>query len=614
MPTTHDSYQVIQDKIQGMKSTYPSLRLKSDDYVFSALCVKAHLYKNPALSLNDADFEEIIVDGQYDGGVDVLLTDPDAEESDLIIAQSKFYTSISSDDVINAMTKMASFYKDMSEGHYEQVNTKVQRRFLSLNAEVGDESKIHFVFYTSAPQSGINRARIEKNFRGLFTDSSRFEISLFFGKDVEEEIAESESRRPAVEQGKIQIDRAGNCLEYGDDAVIVNASAFSIKALYARYNIQLLAKNLRYHIAGRDIDKGIDDTINNSPESFWQKNNGITIVCDDFNIDGREAKLKNFSIINGGQTTYMLAKSRYIDENHDLFLPCKIIRTEGTTEDEKNAFSLSIAKATNTQKPIKAVDLKANAPEQVRFSQAMRDVGVFYQTKRGESIPKNYKEPYLNSSLLEIGKLCLAAVFQIPCASRSKPSTLYLPQYYDKIFNSDQSQIAKLSRDLLYIDYYFRSTFLKNFDRDNSSMPNSNDRISFAHNARTICIAFTAFASRYQQGNIPEQDLDTVFTAGYRDNGTDAKLYDIFSNLDGISYLIPPSVFAEKNRCDAVLNALFNVIINAGITSFSMAVRYDNTLTATNFLKRDKNYYAILSDQWVAIREKIKNIWEESCN
>lgn len=614
MPTSHDAYQTIRDKIQGMKSTYPSLRTKSDNYVFSALCVKANLYKNPALELNDSDFEEIIVDGQYDGGVDILVTDPNAEASDLIIAQSKFYTSISSDDVINAMTKMASFYKDMSEGHYEQVNTKVQRRFLSLNAEIGDESKIHFVFYTSAPQSGINRARIEKNFRGLFTDSSRFEISLFFGKDIEEEIAESESRRPAVEQWKIQIDRAGNCLEYGDDAVIVNASAFSIKTLYARYNIQLLAKNLRYHIAGCEIDKGIEDTINNSPESFWQKNNGITIVCDDFSVDGREVKLKNFSIINGGQTTYMLAKSRHIDENHDLFLPCKIIRTEGTTEDEKNAFSLSIAKATNTQKPIKAVDLKANAPEQVRFSQAMRDVGVFYQTKRGESIPKNYKEPYLNSSLLEIGKLCLAAVFQIPCTSRSKPSTLYLPQYYDKIFNSDQSQIAKLSRDLLYIDYYFRNTFLKDFDRDNGSVPNSNDRISFAHNARTICIAFTALASRYQQGNIPDQDLDTVFTAGCRDNGNDAKLYDIFSNLDTLSYLIPPSVFMEKNKCDKVLNTLFKVIINAGITSFSMAGRYDSTLTATNFLKRDKNYYAILSDQWFTILESIKNIWESLCS
>ena len=102
MPTSNNAYQTIRDKIQGMKSTYPSLRTKSDDYVFSALCVKAHLYKNPALELNDSDFEEMIVDGQYDGGVDILVTDPNAEASDLIIAQSKFYTSISSDDVINA--------------------------------------------------------------------------------------------------------------------------------------------------------------------------------------------------------------------------------------------------------------------------------------------------------------------------------------------------------------------------------------------------------------------------------------------------------------------------------------------------------------------------------
>ena len=49
MPTSNNAYQTIRDKIQGMKSTYPSLRTKSDDYVFSALCVKANLYKNPAL-------------------------------------------------------------------------------------------------------------------------------------------------------------------------------------------------------------------------------------------------------------------------------------------------------------------------------------------------------------------------------------------------------------------------------------------------------------------------------------------------------------------------------------------------------------------------------------
>lgn len=169
MPANSSSYEKIQSKIHALKGSYPSLRTKSDDYVFSALCVKSHLFKNPALVLYENDFDEMIVDGQYDGGVDVLLTDPNSEESDMVIAQSKFYTSISADDVMNAMTKMASFFKDMSQGHYEQVNAKVQRRFLTLNAELGDESKVHFVFYTSAPQAGINRSRIEKKFREQFT-------------------------------------------------------------------------------------------------------------------------------------------------------------------------------------------------------------------------------------------------------------------------------------------------------------------------------------------------------------------------------------------------------------------------------------------------------------
>ena len=116
----------------------------------------------------------------------------------------------------------------------------------------------------------------ENNTRKLiykfFSDSRNIDISILFAKDIEEEIDESESRRPSVERGKIVLDKAGNYLTYGDDAVIVNVSAYSIKELYAQYNIQLLAKNLRYHIAGARIDQGIRDTINNKPESFWLKN------------------------------------------------------------------------------------------------------------------------------------------------------------------------------------------------------------------------------------------------------------------------------------------------------------------------------------------------------
>lgn len=143
MPLSVSSHDFIKEKVKALKDTYPSLRSKRSEYVFSALCVKANFYKNPALVLNERDFEDIIVDGQYDGGVDVLLSDPNTEGADLIIGQSKYYESIAYDDVLNAMLKMALFYKDMVRGQFEQVNATVQRRFLTLNSEVGEESKIH---------------------------------------------------------------------------------------------------------------------------------------------------------------------------------------------------------------------------------------------------------------------------------------------------------------------------------------------------------------------------------------------------------------------------------------------------------------------------------------
>lgn len=241
MPKQDTSYEYIKTKISAYKETYPSLKDKADDYVFSAVAVKSNYYKNPAIDFNESDFDEMIVDGQYDGGVDILLTDPNSETSDLVIAQSKFYTHITMEDVVNALTKMGLFYKEMQQGHYERLNQKVQRRFLSLNSEVGDESKIHFVLYTSAPKSGIRKDRVIKKFREQFSDSSQFEIDILFGADIEEEIKESESRRPTVENGKIAIDAANNALAYGEDAVIVNVSAFSIKQLYAEHNTNLLS-------------------------------------------------------------------------------------------------------------------------------------------------------------------------------------------------------------------------------------------------------------------------------------------------------------------------------------------------------------------------------------
>ena len=607
MATKTKDYDDIVREIHLMKGKYPALRSQTDAYVFSALCVKVHFYKNPALILTESDFDEIIVDSQYDGGVDILLSDPNSDGDDLIIAQSKFHQTISSEDVRQAMLKMADFFQNMRAGRYEQVNEKVQRRFLTLDAETNDESKIHFVFYTSAERKRINLERIEKEFRERFINPDSIEVSFLFASDIGEEITESNAIRPTVESGKIQIDKAGNALLYGEDAAIVNASAFSIKQLYALHSINLLSRNLRYHIkgksAGMDIDKEINNTIRNDPASFWLKNNGITIICDDFDIDGKVVKLREFSIVNGGQTTYLFHKNPNINNTNDLYIPCKIIRTIGESEDEKTAFSLEIARAANAQKAIKAEDLKANSPEQVNFARAMREAGVFYKTKRGEKIPKRYRERYLNAKLATIGKLCRAAIFQEPCASRSRYAINN--KYYQPIFSGNQAQqaqIAKICKELLYIDYYFVDKFKRKFDQDNENMPNSKDRISFAHNARTICIAFAALAGRYYQGNITNQDLNELFSAAQSDSA-----YKALRDLGTLQSLLSEHLILNTDSYDKALDKLFNAIIEAGFTSYSILSMEKKTLTPVNFLKqKDDIYYNILSSHWMTLQREIK--------
>lgn len=212
---------------------------------------------------------------------------------------------------------------------------------------------------------------------------------------------------------------------------------------------------------------------------------------------------------------------------------------------------------------------------------------------------------------MEIGKLCLAAIFQLPCTSRTKPSTIYKPQYYNVVFSRDQvvqKQVAKLCKELLYIDYYFRTEFQKKYDHEYATMPDANIRISFAHNARTVCIAFVAFAARYHQGNITNQDLQLIFSTQRSEVTFSSDIYDIFSRMDGVQYLIPPVIFAQKDEYELLLDHLFTTIINAGIMSFSVASRYDSSLTASNYLKNDKRYYEILSDHWANIHNDIQRI------
>lgn len=90
-------------------------------------------------------------------------------------------------------------------------------------------------------------------------------------------------------------------------------------------------------------------------QQFWKFNNGVTAVCDKLtkvNINPSEFEIENFKIVNGRQTTYCLAQN-------DALLDSVLIGLtvhEAVNLDEKNEISI----ATNTQNPVKPVDLFSN--------------------------------------------------------------------------------------------------------------------------------------------------------------------------------------------------------------------------------------------------------------
>ncbi len=294
----------------------------------------------------------------------------------------------------------------------------------------------------------------------------------------------------------------------------------------------------------------------------------------------------------------MIHKSRNVSENYDFFLPCKVIKIQGNTEDEKSNFSLEIAKATNSQKAIKAIDLKANAPEQNRFSQAMRDVGIFYETKRGEKVPNDFKKQYLNTDLAEVGKLCLSGIFQMPGTSRNHPSKLYESPFYEIIFNGSQKQIAYIVRELLYIDFYWKKKFKNQCEAE---MKGDLEKLSFANNSRTICIAFTVLAARYYYGNLDTDDIKRIYDSSVESNKSE--FISICKKIDNLNGIFPKKLFDDKDSYDKVLHDLFMTIINFGFMSFGVS-QSNEASNASNYLKKDENYYSILKFSWTSFIEK----------
>ncbi|MBO8093650.1 MAG: AIPR family protein [Prosthecochloris sp.] len=165
--------------------------------------------------------------------------------------------------------------------------------------------------------------------------------------------------------------------------------------IYEEYGSRLLEQNVRSFLqfTGK-INKGIRKTILEEPHMFLAFNNGISATANELTLmdlqDGGRviASIKNFQIVNGGQTTasiYHTWKKNRADVSGILVqLKLTIIGDRDNTEN----VVARIAEFSNTQNKVSAADLSSNRENYIVLEKLSRT--IWAPSKSGSTLQSRW--------------------------------------------------------------------------------------------------------------------------------------------------------------------------------------------------------------------------------
>lgn len=553
------------NKIQSLckNLNFPDGKL-TDEFLFTIEMADLFYYKG---NIGEVDIKAGYTDGAGDGGIDFIYTDNEK----VYLLQGKSGENLSLDDIKHLFNKIKDTINAFDQKKYDKYSATLQSAYINAIDSMPADYSIELVLFTTNDLSDDIKNEV---YSYADNELSDFSISIYDKEEIEAKSVDI--NYDLVSHGELSLfindNKQNNVLCYGEDGAITSIMASSLKRLYVKENNNgLFNYNLREHISQKNVDDGIDETIKNERSKFWYFNNGITIGCKDFRIDGTKLKLDDFSIINGAQTTTKIGKSKFVDEEHDFSVVCKIVKA-AKMDSADSEFINQIAEKSNSQKPIKFRDLKSNAKEQriLQKNAATNQYPLAIEIKRGVT-PENSKkvEKWQRVTNEYLGQLILAGLFQCPGLARTEKNAIFSnKKTYNKIFRR-----KNVDYDTLY-DLVRLANVYNEFSAEFISKSTDMDYIAVVNNAKLAILATSIFLLKRQKGivtnskdiHLKDDNLTGLFITDYPKDDLNEKLFDLFEFLAR-----QISILYHKKEVDLKL------------TSYS------------NFLKTDSNYELILS-------------------
>ena len=385
------------------------------------------------------DLDECIVDGQGDKQIDLIQIEED-ERTIIRIIQVKKTKGFESNVVILLQNGLDWVFNTDREEIEKLRNDSFKDRILEVRDVFSNHKKrsisVEVLYVTLGKVTDILEndeineeiKKIKEKYSGLFEN---FKFSLYGSKELYDYIEMLNDKSVDAELEIMYDSNVPSIIERRCNnirSLVCNITAMELVKIFENKKSEyLFEQNVRKYLEDKGkVNSNIISTAGgNDSQYFWSLNNGVTIICDkyDLKIIGGIASLemKNLQIINGCQTTMALNnafKQGVLKEDTALLL--RIHETNDEDVIDK------IILATNNQNPINPKDLVSNTESQIALQKYFFEIyGIAYQRKRndfrdinGNMI--NKKDIITNDKVGQAALACIKATPYTALASKGK--------------------------------------------------------------------------------------------------------------------------------------------------------------------------------------------------
>lgn len=585
--------EVLLNELRSIKEELEKSNKKvTDENAFEYLAMQFFCYKIKNIKPKLYDIESSITNGPNDGGIDFVYYDD--EESKVVLGQCKYTENMKLNDIISELNKMSSTVENFKKAYTGTYNKKLKTNLQNALDRLPDESagNVEYCIFTT---SDINQNDVTNKLHTENNLYSKDMVSVYGVSEINSQIKELIEKAKTVNEYKIEIDYPHNVLQYDTDnvsGIMVNMSSESLVRMYDKFKDEgLFDLNIRKYIKNKTVDEGIKETLDKERDNFWFYNNGLTIACSEYVLDGNKVKLYDFSIVNGGQTTNRIGN--YKGSNNDKFyLPCKIISIKN---DDQKLYS-KIAEATNSQKPINPRDLKSNSPEMKMLQRWLGKEGVYLEIKRGEKKKLKNIKSIKND---ELGQLLLSFGYQQPGTARSGKRNIFENKpLYNKLYRVNYEKDPNKKEFVLDLIKLSEDYSIIEADLKNGTTISDDEKIVLS-NAKYVIFSLLGLSYYIVNEDYSRDDLNNDISVL---KSPDLVYSKFISNYKADDY---------QER----LKSLIEMILDSLCDTYENCVARNEVTSISNLFKTDKKYRdSIVKDFLNVINKRtMKNEFISAC-